>query len=100
MAKTRKISVTIDRMTLDEVKRIAGRDSSVSAVLAEALRMHLKRLQMIALIDQWERDDPSSPEQIAAGEKLWQEMHSCSIPVRLPPSRKGTRRSGTRSKKT
>ena len=86
-------------MTLEEVKRIAGRDGSVSAVLAEALKKHLKRLQLIALLDQWEREDSISPAGRAAGEKLWQEMQSCSIPAYLPPSRRATKRSGSRSRK-
>ncbi len=99
-AKTRKISITVDGMTLDEVKRIGGKHGNISAVLSEALKKHLKRLQLIALLDTWEAEDPSSAADVASGEKLWQEMQSCWIPEHLQRSRKGTRRSGTRSRRT
>ena len=98
--KARKVSITIDGVALDEFKRITGNERNLSATLSDALKKHLKRLQLIALLEQWEAEDPSTPQDVASGERLWQEMQSFWIPERLLRSRKGTRRSGTRSRKT
>ena len=98
MPKTR-ISVTVERALLDEFKQVAGKDAKLSEVVAEALRDEIRRLGLIALLDEWERENPISEEGRAAGEKLWQAIESSSIPARSPRSRKKVKLSASRSAK-
>ncbi|MEA2786439.1 MAG: hypothetical protein QOF71_2543 [Candidatus Eremiobacteraeota bacterium] len=85
-----KVSVTVDGATLDEVKRLAGKGVNLSAIFSEALRKHMYRLRLLALLDEMDRADPMTPEGLAAGEKLWQAMQSSSTPApsRRLPNRK------------
>src|SRR5665213_559939 len=99
MPRTEKVSVTIDGATLDEVRRLAGEGVNLSAVLSEALKTHLHRLRMLALLDELEREHPITSEGRAAGEKLWQAMQSSSIPAPSRRSPKVTPRSSSRSVK-
>jgi len=75
MPKTR-VSVTVERALLDELKQLAGPDFKLSAVVSEAIRDEIRRLGMIALIDEMEREDPLSPADREAGERLWQAIES------------------------
>lgn len=84
-----KVSVTVDGATLNEVKRLAGEGVNLSAIFSEALRKHMYRLRLLALLDEMDREDPMTPEGVAAGEKLWQAMQSSSIPA---PSRRSPKR--------
>ena len=79
MAKTVKISVTVDQATLDEVKRLEGKDLDLSAIFHDALTSLLHRHRMLALLDELERENPSSPEDRAAGERLWQKMQASRL---------------------
>jgi hypothetical protein len=98
MPKTR-ISVTVERALLDEFKRAAGKDAKLSDVVSEALRDEVRRLGLLALLDEWERENPISEEGRAAGEKLWQAIESSSIPARSQRLPKKAKRSASRSAK-
>jgi hypothetical protein len=98
MPKTR-ISITVERALLDEFKQVAGKDAKLSEVVSEALRDEIRRLGLIALLDEWERRNPISAEGRAAGEKLWQAIKSSSIPARSRRSRKKVKRAASRSAK-
>jgi len=98
MPKTR-ISVTVERALLDEFKHVAGKDAKLSEVVSFALRDEIRRLGLIALLDEWERKNPISDEGRAAGERLWQAIESSSIPARSQRSRKKAKRCASRSGK-
>jgi hypothetical protein len=98
MPKTR-ITVTVERALLDEFKQVAGKDAKLSEIFCLALRDEIKRLNLIALFDEWERDNPISAEGRAAGEKLWQAIESSSIQARSRRSPKKAKRSGSPSGK-
>jgi hypothetical protein len=98
MPKTR-ITVTVERALLDEFKQIAGKDAKLSEVMSFALRYEIRRLGQLALLEEWEREDPSSPEERAAGERLWKAIESSSIQARCRRSPKKAARSALRSKK-
>src|SRR5665213_3841950 len=83
MSKAAKISITVDGATLDEVKRLVGKDANLSAVFSEALKNHVHRLRMLALLDEMEREHPMTPKGRAAGEKLWRAMQSSLTPCLL-----------------
>src|SRR5665213_2253517 len=96
MSKAAKISITVDGATLDEVKRLVGKDANLSAVFSEALKNHVHRLRMLALLDEMERELPMTPKGRAAGEKLWRAMQSSLTPVRSRRSPNVTKRSALR----
>jgi post-segregation antitoxin (ccd killing protein) len=98
MPKTR-ISVTVERALLDEFKEAAGKDAQLSALVSEALRREIRRLGMLALLDEMERKNPISAEGRAAGERLWQAIESSSIPGRSRRSPKKAKHSASRSGK-
>jgi post-segregation antitoxin (ccd killing protein) len=95
---TRKISVTVDAELLDELRRREGPDVNLSAIVNDALKRRSKKLGMLALLAEMERENPSTPEDIAAGEELWQRIVSSSIPEPSRRSRKTTKDSSTSSK--
>jgi post-segregation antitoxin (ccd killing protein) len=84
---TRKISVTVDAALLDELRRREGPGVNLSAIVNDALKRRSKRLGLKALLEEMERENPSTPEDIAAGEELWQRIVSSSIPAPSPCSR-------------
>jgi hypothetical protein len=96
---TTKLSVTVDTELLDEVRRLAGGDVNVSAVIGEALRSQIHRLRLLALLNDMERTDPITPAGRAAGERLWQEIASSWTPAPSRPLPTGTKRSASRSAK-
>jgi hypothetical protein len=98
MPKTR-VSVTIERALLDELKKAAGQEIKLSELFSDAIRDEIRRLGMLALLDEWERENPSSPEDIEAGERLWQRLQSSWTPECLQRSQKKGPRSGRRSSK-
>jgi hypothetical protein len=79
---TRRISVTVERPLIDEIIQLAGNDVTLSAVVTDALRVHARRLGMLAYLDELDRENPISPEQREAGERLWQQIASSSVPAR------------------
>jgi post-segregation antitoxin (ccd killing protein) len=95
---TRKISVTVDAALLDELRRRDGRDVNLSAIVNDALKRRSKKLAWLELFEEMERENPSTPEDIAAGEELWQRIVSSSIPAPSRRSRKMTKDSGSSSK--
>jgi hypothetical protein len=98
MPKTR-ISVTVDRALLDEFKHVAGPNARLSELVSEALRDQIRRLGMLALLDEMERKKPSSAKNRAAGERLWNVAVLSLTPERSRRSRKQTKKSAARSRK-
>jgi hypothetical protein len=70
------------------VKRLAGAGISLSAIIDEALRVELHRLRTKALLDEMEARNPISPEERAAGEEIWRQIESSSLPEPSQRSRK------------
>ena len=99
MPKTR-ISVRVDRALLDEYREAAGDQADLSELMAESLRIEIRRFGMLALLDEWEREDPISAEDRAAGDRLWKEIESSSTPARSRRSPKKVARSAQRSIKS
>jgi post-segregation antitoxin (ccd killing protein) len=96
---TTKISITIDTDRLEDLKRLSANGASLSAVISEAVSRELKRLQLLALLEEWERESPISPEGRAEGELLWQRIKSSWTREPSAPLPKKTKRSASRSKK-
>jgi hypothetical protein len=82
MPKTTRVSVTIDRGLLDELKELAGGEPKLSALFVNAVRREINRLGMLQLLDEMEREDPMTPEGRAAGERLWKAICSSWTPER------------------
>lgn len=82
MPKTR-LSVTIERELLDELKKLSGNDVKPSELFSEAVRDEIRRLEMLALLDEMDRRDPLTPEDCEAGDRLWEAIESSSIPARF-----------------
>jgi hypothetical protein len=82
-----KVSVTLDADTLREVRRIAGKDVSLSSIVDEGLRLQLYRMRMLALLDEMDARNPIGPAERKAGEKLWSEIASSSTRARSRRSR-------------
>jgi hypothetical protein len=93
------ISVTVERALLDEFKQVAEGDVTLSEIVSEALRAEIRRMGMIALLDEWERDDPPSADERAAGERLWKAIESSSTAARSRRSPKKAARSASPSGK-
>ncbi|HEX3466235.1 MAG TPA: hypothetical protein VHS78_19460 [Candidatus Elarobacter sp.] len=74
MPKTTRVSVTIDRALLDELKQLAGEPVKLSALFTQAVRDEINRLGMLELLAEMEREDPISPEGRAAGDRLWKRI--------------------------
>jgi post-segregation antitoxin (ccd killing protein) len=96
---TTKISVTVDTETLERIKQFLPGNFNLSAILNEALRDQLHRHEMLALLDEMDRDDPMSEADDEAGETLWQQIQSSSIPGRSRRSPGKKNDYGTRSAK-
>jgi len=92
MPKTR-ISVTVERALLDEFRQTAGKDAKLSALVSDALRREIRRLGMLALLEEMERENPSSAKSRAAGERLWRSAVLSLTRERSPRSRKRTQES-------
>ncbi len=96
---TTKISVTVDTAMLERMKHFLPGKFNLSAVLNEALRDQVHRYEMLALLDELDREDPVSEAGEIAGEKLWQRIQSSSIPAPSPHSQTKKKSSGARSVK-
>jgi post-segregation antitoxin (ccd killing protein) len=77
MPKTR-ITVTVDRALLEKYRQAAGNDANLSAIVAMSLEDEIHRYEWLALLDEWDRENPISIEERAAGERLVQEIESSS----------------------
>ena len=95
----KKVSVTVDAATLDEVRKLAGKGVNLSALVDEALRAKVYRLRLLALLDEMDREDPISPEDYAKGMRLWHRIDSASTPELSRRSSKKPVRSAPRSVK-
>jgi Arc/MetJ-type ribon-helix-helix transcriptional regulator len=95
---TKRISVTLERELLDEIKQLAGK-KTLSAVVNEALRAEARRLGWLAYFEEREREKPISPKGRAAGERLWKTVVLSLTPERSRRSRKTKTKSVSRSKK-
>jgi hypothetical protein len=93
-----RISVTVDRALLNEFRHVAGKDARLSAVVSQALRREINRLGMLALLEEWEREDPISPKNRAAGDRKWRTavLSFAREPFRHSRKRK-TKKSAARS---
>ncbi|MGD1065290.1 MAG: hypothetical protein ABR975_00550 [Vulcanimicrobiaceae bacterium] len=93
---TTAVTVTIDGAALAELRRLAGDDVDLSRLLDDALVRETRRLGMLALLDELDREQPISAKGRAAGERLWKRMLS-STPERSrqqPKPKRSARRSG------
>lgn len=81
MPKTTRVSVTVEQALLDEFRELAGESVKLSAIVSEALRDEIRRLGMLAYLDEREREHPISPEEREAGERLWRAIESSWTPV-------------------
>jgi post-segregation antitoxin (ccd killing protein) len=96
---TKKVSVTVDAATLDEVRKLAGKGVNLSALVDEALRAKVYRLRLLALLDEMDRENPITPEGHAKGMRLWQRIESASTQEPSRRSRKKTTPSARQSAK-
>ncbi len=96
MPKTR-ISVRVDPALLDEYRQAPGDRADLSELMAESLRIEIHRFGWLALLDEWERENPISEEDRAAGERLCQEIESSSIPA---PSRRSPKKAGRSARRS
>ncbi|HZO92722.1 MAG TPA: hypothetical protein VFB22_03055 [Candidatus Baltobacteraceae bacterium] len=75
MAHMAKVSVTVDKDVLGEVKALAGEIGggkvSLSAIMDEALHTTRSRLRVIKLLRDMEWADPSTDADRAAAERMW-----------------------------
>jgi hypothetical protein len=92
-------ALPVAHLTVAEVKQVA-REGGVAAALAEALKIDVRRLRFWALLDRWEAEDPSTPDDIAKGEALWRRMQWSWMRARSERLPGATKRSGTRSNTT
>ncbi len=81
---TTKISATVDTDVLERIKQFLPGRFNLSAILNEALRDQLHRYEMLALLDEMDRESPISPAGEIAGDTLWQRIRSSSIPAPSP----------------
>ena len=68
---TRKISLTIDETALDEIRASVGArgvSRFVDAAVREKIDRDERRAGVIAWLDELDRTDPPTPEELAAGE--------------------------------
>lgn len=86
MPKTTRVSVTIDRALLDELKQLSGGHMKLSALFTEAVQDEINRLGMLALLAEKEREDPMTPEGRAAGDRLWERICSSWTQARFRSS--------------
>ncbi len=96
---TTKISVSVDSQVLLDLKRRLPGKVNLSALLNEALRERLHRIEMIAVLEQMNREDPPTEADEIAGEELWQQIRSSSIPAPSPRSPAPTKGSASRRSK-
>jgi len=98
MGRSRKLSVSVDGATLDELKVLIP-GITVSFLVDEALRQRLARARLLRLLDEWDAESPISPDERREGEKLWREAVSSSIQVRSRLSQREKERRGSPSAK-
>ena len=70
MRTTAKISVSVDRDTLAEVRELLGPGISLSSVIDESLHDALKRLRMLKLLADWDKDEPPAEADLQWGRDL------------------------------
>jgi len=71
MGKVKKLSVTVDEQTLEEIRRLAPH-VTVSFLIDDALKQELTRMRLKALLDEMEARNPISEE----GDRLWEQTVS------------------------
>jgi hypothetical protein len=81
-----KISITIETERLEEFHRLADPEAGFSAVIGDVVRREAKRLQMIAILDEMERENPISDEDRKRGEASWHRFE------RAKPARERSRK--------
>lgn len=77
---TQKVSVTLERSTLERARKVAG-PRGLSALIDQALLDHLeaeeRRVALLELLEEAERNDPAPPE--ARGEAQRRAAHLLAI---------------------
>ena len=74
MRTTAKISVSVDRETLAEVRELLGPEVSLSSVIDESLHDALKRLKMLKLLAEWDKEDPPTEADRQWGRDIWRSI--------------------------
>jgi len=74
----KRVSVTVEQSLLSEFKSLAGSSVTLSTIMSKALQREVKRLQLLALLDEMEAESPMTPAGRAAGERLWEAMNSAA----------------------
>jgi post-segregation antitoxin (ccd killing protein) len=75
MGKVKKLSVTVDEQTLEEIRRLAPH-VTVSFLIDDALKQELTRMRLKALLDEMEARNPISEEGRREGDRLWEQTVS------------------------
>ena len=71
MRTTAKISVSVDRDTLAEVRELLGPGVTLSSIIDECLHDALKHLRLLKYLAEWdEKDPPTEADREWAREKL------------------------------
>jgi hypothetical protein len=97
ITRAQRVSVLVDLSTLRRLKKLAGKDESLSSIFDKALSIYADRLDLIAEITREERF--MTPSEREAGKKLWERIVSSSTPARSPRSASKKSRSGQPSAK-
>jgi hypothetical protein len=76
MPKTTRVSVTVESALLERLRELAGTNPRLSKLFSDAVQNEIHRFEMIRLLDEWELEDPISPEDRKAGQRLWHRIES------------------------
>jgi hypothetical protein len=72
----KRVSITVEQGLLAEFKLLGGSSVNLSAIMSKELQREVKRLQLLALLDEMEAESPMTPAGRAAGERLWEAMNA------------------------
>ena len=87
MGKVKKLSVSVDEQTLEEIRRLAPH-VTVSFLVDEALKQELMRMRLKALLDEMDAKNPISEEERRKGDRLWEQTVAFSTRVHSRQSTK------------
>jgi hypothetical protein len=94
-----KIPVPVDTEMLERTKHFLPGNDNLSAILNEALRAQVHRYEMLAVLDELDRENPICHTGEIAGEQVRQRIPSSSIPASSARLRTTKKSSGARSVK-
>jgi hypothetical protein len=81
MGKVKKLSVSVDADSLDELRKLAP-EVTISFLISDALKQKLTRLRLRALLDEMEAENPMTDEERRKGDALWEKTVSYWTPER------------------